>query len=139
MHSMTIICFSISKSKASKANELDMKCAIHSSVQLLFETLSTSGSIQWASIELKIFVWNLHYLCAIVTKTGMWQQNLGTLYRNTWWFFGGSQAVICEHWTNVLMLMVHFLQFFIVNLIKTCFLHYCFQYLSTFAEVSFIL
>jgi len=37
------------------------------------------------------------------------------------------------------MLMVHCLQFFNVNLLKICFLHYCFQYLSTNAEVSFIL
>jgi len=41
-------------------------------------------------------MWSLHYLCAIVTKTGMWQQNLVKLYRNTWWFFGSSEAVICE-------------------------------------------
>jgi len=96
MHSITIICFSILKSKASKAREMDMKSVIHSSVQLLFETLFTSISIQWVSIELKIFVWSLHYLCAIVTKTGMWQQNLVKFYRNTRWFSGGSQAVICE-------------------------------------------
>jgi hypothetical protein len=43
-------------------------------------------------------------------------------------------------WANVVMLMVHFFAiFFIVNMLKTRFLHCCFQYLSTFAEVSFIL
>jgi len=46
MYSITIICFSISKSKASKASELDMKHVIHFSEQLLFETLFTSISIQ---------------------------------------------------------------------------------------------
>jgi hypothetical protein len=50
---------------------------------------------------------------------------------------GGSHAVICEQMDKYCNVKGAFFAIFSVNMLKTCFLHCCFQYLSTFAEVSF--